>query len=486
MRKFKYISREFRKIKKVLSRQIQKKYHWSIRKFENKPITSVIVILGAFFILIIIGNLLRTPEQEEKNQDIIVKNVEVFSMSDEAEFTVQGQIEKSGIITIIAQSPGIVNEINVKPGEEVKVGKKLVSLSSNYQGSSASSVQRQIAGTQYQNIKDTLSTQKEVITKQKELANEQNNNADKLREISENSIGRTEDLLNLNNNILHTINSNLENLEENNPAGINDDAILSTKQIKSQIQSTISQLESGLDNTRYQSNDDNPQAKISNLSKDITLKQLDLQEKALDLSLKTSGLQLQLAQIQESAMFPVSPINGVVDRVFVKKGQTVNPGTPLAIIHGDQKLQLISKIPFDMAQLIDNSKESTIYTKDKEIKLLPSHISIDATDGSLSTILFDIPDIHQNTFANNSYLSVSIPILKSTNSQPYIYIPIDAVHHLPDGALVYVADGNRARSLNIETGTVQGNFVAIKKDDLSEFKNIILTRNISNNDHINF
>ncbi len=486
MDRLKNISSGLKYHNNIYTKKIQKAYFWSNKKIEKRPITSLFAVIAILFVLVVLGNIFRAPTVEEKDDDFIVKNVEVFSIGDQAEITTLGQIEKSGIITIVAQTSGIVNEVNVKIGEKVVPGKKLISLASNYQGSSAPSIQRQIAGTQYQNVKDTLDTQRELIGKQRELTNKQDENADQLRQISDSSIGRTEDLLDFNNSILDSVNSNLEELETNNPDGINDDVILNTKQLKSQILSTVGQLQTGLENTRYQSDDNNPQAEISNLTREIALKQLDIQERALDLSLKTAGLQLQLAQIQESVMFPVSPINAVVDRIFVKEGQSVSPGTPLLIIHGDQKLQLISKIPFETAQLVDKERMSKISINNNEISIYPTHISIDATDGSLSTIIFNIPALYENSLSNNSSVSVTLPLRKLAKNNSAIYIPIDAIHHLPDGAIVYVIDGDKAKAINIELGSVSGSFVEIKSTEVSKYSHIILSRNISDSDHVTF
>lgn len=486
MSRLKNINIFFRKKRKNIIKKLKNTYPVFIRRFEKRPLLSITLFVLVLLVLIVLGNILRTPSQEDKSTQKIVKNVQVYDTGNPSEISIQGQIEKSGIITITAQTSGIVKSIDVKAGDIVSPGRKLISLSSNYQGSSAPSVQRQLAGAQYQNTKDTYDTQKEIISKQKEIANKQDENADELREIADDSIERTEDLIELNQDVLDSINSNLDELESGNVGGVNDDAILSTKQLKSQIQSGLNQLQSGLDNTRYQSRGDTPQADLSNLTKEIALKQLDVQEKALELSLKTAGLQLQIAQIQESLMFPASPIKATVERIFVKEGELVNPGTPLMVIHGDQNLQLIAKIPFDLSQMISKDRATKVIINENEIEIFPEHISIDATDGNLSSVLYSIPDSYQNSISNNSYVNIIVPLDVNSKTDGAIYVPIDAIHTLPDSSTIYVVSGDKAQAISIEVGSIRGNLAEISSNDLSRYQYVILTRNISEGELISF
>lgn len=486
MNTLKNLTKLFRKKSKLLKKKFNKTYPQLLRRFERRPLLFIFSLVVIFLVLIVLGNIIRSPKQENSNEQKVVKNVQVYNIGNSSEISIQGQIEKSGIITVTAQTSGIVKSIDVKAGDVVSPGKRLLSLSSNYQGASVPSIQRQIAGVQYQNTKDTYDTQREIILKQKTIANKQDENADELRVIADNSIERTEDLIDLNQNILDSVNSNLSGLESGNIGGANDDAILSTKQLKSQVQSGLNQLKSTLDNTRYQSKDDNPQAELSNLTREVALKQLDTQEKALELSLKIAGLQLQLAQIQESLMLPSSPINAVVERIYVKEGELVNPGTPLIVIHGDQNLQLIAKIPFDLSQIVSKERASKAIIDNNEIEIFPEHISIDITDGNLSSILYSIPDSYQNSISNNSYINITVPLDVNSKSNGKIYIPIDAVHTLPDTSIIYVVDENKAKTIPVKIESIRGNLAEVNSKDLSRYQFVVTTRNVSDGELISF
>lgn len=476
--------KSFKKILRKLFKKLNNGYKWSFNKFEKKPLTTILVLLCSLLALIILGNILRSPQGGEKEMTQTPKKVEAYQIQNIGEVEIQGEVEKSGIITITAQTTGIVNKIHAKTGEKINAGKKLVSLSTNYQGASSPSVQRQIAGVQYQNTKDTYETQKDLINKQKDLAVKQDENADELREISDDSIGRTEDLISLNENILSSIDSNIKSLESSNTGGVNDDTILSTKQLKSQVQSGLNQLKSSLDNTRYQSGDNKTPAEISNLTKDITLIQLELQEKALDLSLKTSGLQLQLANIQESLMFPASPINATVERVFVKEGQIVNPGTPLMVINGSTKSQIIARVPFDLAQKISQNKPSIIYIDGQKIEIYPSHISSDATDGSLSSLTYELPDSYQEKISNKSFLPIKVMLEVGKEPANTAYLPIDALHTLTDKTIIYVIDNNLVKALEVKILNITGLYAEVENSDLIKYNSIILTRNVTQGEKV--
>ena len=77
--------------------------------------------------------------------------------------TVTGEIEKSGVVTVVALTPGIVSKINFREGASVSKGTVLMNLATNYQGGNASRAQRQIAGVQYQNILDTYETDRKSV-----------------------------------------------------------------------------------------------------------------------------------------------------------------------------------------------------------------------------------------------------------------------------------------------------------------------------------
>jgi len=468
--------------KKKLQIRLHTLWNKTVRTVDRKPLLSFFTILFLLFVLIFIGSLLRKP-QPEKTTTPPTKEVQTYSIGSAPTIKVQAQVEKSGLVKIVALTPGVVSYINFTEGQQVAKGQVIAGLATNYQGGNAISIQREIAAATNKTTKETFDLQMDLLKKQRDIANRSNENANELREITADSLDETRSLLDLNQNIVSTLNTTLANLEADNATGENDATILQTKQLISQFQSGVNQLRSAVRSIEYQSATDKPAADLTTLSKDIALRQLDLQEKSLNLSLETSGLSLKLAQIQEETMYPSSPISGVVERVYVSQFQTVNPGDPIMLIHGTQTLQVVAKVPRDVAQKISPIEMSNITIGSKTYKTAPSYISNEATDGSLYSIIFSIPDDYQNTVSDNEYISIEIPVGYAATSTAVPFVPLDAIYQSATNAYVFVNQNGIAKAKSVELGSVVGQFAEIRSG-LSRGDQIILSRTVISGDKI--
>lgn len=438
---------------------------------KKKPFTSFLVGLG-FLFLAILANSLTAPKAMEITKKEAPKEVDVYRIGKPAKTSVLAQVEKAGVVTIVAQTPGIVSNIYVNEGDTVWQGKTLITLSNNYAGGNASSISKELAALQYQNALDTYDQQINLIDKQKEIAQKADGNSDGLRSITDQSLSETRSVIDLNNNILSAIDASL---------AASDD--LSLKQLKSQFLTGNNLLKSGLRNAEFQVAGDKPQAQLSDLQKDVTLGQLDIQLKALDLSLEVSRLQLALVEVSESVMNPSAPYGAIVERVYVYPGQTVNPGTPLVKLAGfKQEVNLVAKVPSVLARRVSNLSDSTIHIDDKEFMAKPDFISHEATDGELYTILFAIPEGYSGMLTNGEYIQIDLSIGVPDTGGAMPFVPIDSVFQTQDNAFVYVVDKDKAKSKNVSLGQVIGGEVEVK--GLAEEDMIILNRNILSGDRI--
>ncbi|MBI5123309.1 biotin/lipoyl-binding protein [Candidatus Roizmanbacteria bacterium] len=437
---------------------------------KRRPMGSFLTVLGMLLVIMILGKVLQQTKVESV-KELSVKSVSVFSIGDSPKATFQAKIEKSGVIKLIAQAPGVVQGINVTEGDAVYKGQQIVSLSSNYQGGNAGSVQRQIAQTQYQNVLDTYDTQKDLIQKQKDTATTSDDNAGKLRDISRKSIDETNSLINANQ-------AALDQLRQNpNPSLVEQQTI-------NQLQGGINQLREAVRGIDYSSSNDNPPAKLSSMQKDIALKQLDIQQKGLYASKEISGLQLSLAYISEATMYPASPFSGKVERVYVHIGQLVSPGTVIATITStDVKATAVLTVPAKVAGVLSQGLPSEIKMNDKKIALTPYYVSSQATDGQLFSAFYDIPDAYQNDFSDGDYIDINVPInsVKTTATDPLV--PIDAVYQTQDQAFVLVAENKKAVTKTVKIGQIYGSYIEVLTG-LSSGDQIILDRNVIAGDSI--
>ena len=449
---------------------VKSNYQKAVHFVDHKPLTSFFVVLTLLLTVIVIGNILRKPKVAEETIIAPPKEIQVYNIGEEPKITVQAQIEKSGIVKITAQTPGIVSNINVETGQEVARGTSLLALSSNYSGSNPLSVARQIAGVQFKNISDNLPAQKDLIGKQRELVDKNKENFEKLRDITKDSQDQTRSLITLNDEIISELQAQPQ-----------------TTAIKSQIsaaQSANNQLKQGLKNAEFQTSTDNPPTKINDLSNEIAKKQLDLQEKSLDLSKELAGLQVRLAQVNEANYFPVSPFEGTVERVHVQIGQSVTPGTVLVTIAGNNRTATAQAfVPINIARNISQLVPSTLHFPGQTLDLTPSYISQEATEGQLYSIVYAIPQQAQSVLTNKSYINIQIPLESSYTLSTDPYVPIDSVHQTQDEAFVFVIKDGKAQNRKVQLGEVQGDYIQVLQG-LEQNDKVIINRNILAGDHV--
>jgi multidrug efflux pump subunit AcrA (membrane-fusion protein) len=483
MKRFNKFKKIFREKITVLNKKrvvVTKKTFVYIQK---KPFTSFFAVLGLFLVLMIIGNLLFSPKVKNTDEKVAAKKVNVYKLGSAPTLTYEGKVEKSGVVKIVAQMPGIVNSVNVYEGQEIGKGTTLISLATNYQGGNALSIARQIAQTQYQSSKDTFDEQKDLIAKQKENADKNKDNADALRQITTQSATDTQALFDLNTTIVNSMSQNIKNLENANVGGANDAAILQSKQLLSQFQSAMNQTSSAYKNLQIQSSD--ASNAIANNSYSIALKQLDLQQKALETGLQVSRLSYNMALVNEANMYPSAPFGGTVDKIFVKVGENVQGGTLLTSISGfDQHSEIVVNVPENVAKNISAFEPSILTIGDKEISMMPTYVSKDATNGVLYSVIYQLDNSFSSKLTNLSFVKVklAIGVADTTNLDPFI--PLDSVIQTQEESYVYIVDEkNIAKVKKIKLGQIQGRYVEVL-EGLPNDAQVILDRNVIEGDKV--
>lgn len=479
------------RIKKLTSKPVNK-----TRKFiENKPLISFIALLALVFGIILLGSFLDKTEEETITAEVQPTPVEVFSIGSAPKVSVPAQIDKSGVIRIIAQTSGIVQDVKVSEGQYIKKGSNIAWISTNYRGGTAETVQRQISGANYYFQKETRDEEKRLIELRREQAHENFEDKEKLREIAVKSEERTEEQIELTSEILNEIEEQIKDLEANNSGGTNDAQILQLKQTRLQLISSNNQLKNSLAQSEYstgselesgQSNQEN----LEEISRDITLAQLDMEEKSNELALETARLNYQLSKIREALNYPSTPISGMVERVFVNKGDSVNPGDTIAIITGnDNSATAVALVSSQIAQKVSVIEESTLIKNGTFISIFPAYVSSEPTEGNLHSIIFNIPEEDSAKFVNDEFITAEIPIGTSDSISTFPFIPVETVYQTQDSAYVYVANYN-AESNNyvasireIGLGQVYGSYVEVESG-LDNTDQIIINRNIVENETV--
>jgi hypothetical protein len=248
--------------------------------------------------------------------------------------------------------------------------------------------------------------------------------------------------------------------------------------------SGLNQLKSSLRNLEYQTDDNNPPAKLAESQKELTLKQLELQEKSLDLSKEISLLQLRLAQVNESMAYPSTPITGVVQKVHVSFGQAVQPGTPLVTIAGEGDcLKVQALVSRGVAESVSQLDSHQIKINGEWVDVMPTFVSTEATDMGRHTITYNLGEETVNKVGNSQRLEISLPIGYPDSNGVVPFIPIDAVYQTEDEAYVFVVDGEEAKSQEVKLGQVYGRFVVVE-EGIEDSTQVILDRNVVDQEKI--
>ncbi len=461
----------------------KKTYNSWKRDIKKRPLTNFYLALGAFLLLIILSSVLRPAIKPEATQKAQTQEVTVYSIGSVPKMATQAQIEKTGVVKIVALTNGVVQKIYAKEGDTVGQGATIISLSSNYQGGNAASVQRQLAQNQYNASLDTFGLQKDLIGQQRTIATTSAENADRLREISGQSRDATRTLVDLNKTMLDSVSTNLTTLQ-NDPQA-DPTMIASLQAQKAQLLSGLIQAQSALSNADYQSAGDKPPADLTDLQKNLTLKQLDLQEKMLDINKESAHLQLQLAQISEALMYPVSPVKGTIQRIFVKEGDVVAPGVQLAVISQagtNGTITAIAYVPGDSAARVSRIEPSIVHIGNATDSIYPYYISTEAVQGNLYAVYFAIPQQYTSDLTEKDYITIDIPIGYANTTAAISYVPLDAIYQTTDMAYLFVAQQGKAKSKTVKLGNVYGEVVEVY--GLQDGDQVIITRNVVNGDPV--
>lgn len=450
---------------------------------EKRPLISFFGLLGVLFALIVIGNFLRQPKPETAIKNQPAKPVEIYSIGANPRVQVTGKVDKSGVVTLIAQTAGVVQSVNKTEGNQVYRGEWLLTLSTNYQGGNIPSLSRQIAEKNLNFVEDNYDTQKQMIDKRRDIANSSNAQASELRDISAKSIDETKSLITFNEQFLTSIDEQLAVVAATHVPGTYNSTLNGLNQTRSSILSGLNSLRSALRNTEYQTSGDQEPAHLADVSRDLTLQQLDIEEKSLKLNREISRLNYRIAQVSESLMYPASPVSGVVERVFVHVGDAVSPGTKLATITGSElSTTVVALVSADMSRNVNFLEKSKIIANGESAEAVPQYVSTEPTDGQLHSIVFRIPEENAQSMKNGNYVTVEIPVSKPMSVASVPFVPLDAVYQTQTASYLFVASPvkggkYRAESRTIELGQVVGSYVEVKKG-LKEEDQVIINRDV--------
>lgn len=455
-------------------------YQTSTLFIKSRPFLSFSLTLIFLFAVIFIGNALSSPKVKHIPA-LPPVSVSLYTIGQVPRAQFQAKVDKKGVVKIVALGSGVVQGIFVSEGDSVAKGQQLLSLSTNYQGGNAPSLQAQIAADQYAEAASTFDEQKDAISKQRNIANAVHDNFSDQQSIATQSASDTSSLMSQNQVILDQLN---QQLSQSQAAGATPSALIPLESQITQLQGAQNQLRSTLSNLNEQTDSTKPQGRLADAQRDLNLKQLDIQEKTLDVNLEISKLQAAMTEVSAEAMLPTSPFAGTVQRVYVRTGQNVSSGTPLLEVSAANTIaSAIVDVPEEIAKKISPVEDSFLIVNTTSYTLRPAFIPTEATNGPLFSIVFPLPETLTDKLSDGEYVSLSIPVGYSDTSAAVPFIPLDAIYQTQDSTYVLLYQSGKAIVKKVTVGNVLGDFAEVMSG-LSSGNQVILNRNVIAGDNV--
>lgn len=435
-----------------LKNALLRPYKALIRFINRFPLITFFLILGILLLLVVASNQLTKTPPPAPEAEVQPKKVAVFHVGDLPRLRFTGRADKSGTITLTAQAGGVVSAIPITEGKTATTGQRLISLASSYQGGNAASLQRQIAATTYTQAIQNVPIQQAALAQRRTIAEQTAVSAEQLRTISRESLDETREIIASSKNSLRSVDDLIATQEEQPSAAINDLTLASLRQQRIGLLNGITAAEQSLRSTAYSSSEAQAPAALARLAKETTLKQLDLEARSLTLNVEISRLNLRLAQVAESAMFPSAPFASTVEKIHVKVGQAVAPGTPLVTLSGlTQTTTVEVSVPADVAARLSHTDPSVLSWDTTRLEITPQWISTQPTIGTLSSIVFTVPSDDADTLTQDQTITVDIPIDTAPTAP---FIPLDAIYQTETNSYIYVVKDGKAVTQSITVGKV--------------------------------
>lgn len=384
-----------------------------------------------------------------------------------------GIVKNLTSITLVAQTAGPVGRVSVTEGQEVKAGAHITSINSAYNTGSIFTVQRKLAQKNVELAQESLKNTVEIVSKNRELANTNRDNIEELRKISEDSIGGTRSLIDTTNQVIQKIEADIS-------ASSDADTIQALRQQLVSFKASLGQTEAALKIVEYNTDEDNNPTKLANISKDLIHKTTELQLKSAEIGRDIAWLNLKAARISEAMNRVSAPFSGIIEKIYIKPGQYLTPGTPVAKIKGKTNLDMTAYVSGNIAAKINDEGQILFSLVGEEFLIPITHVSNTPTQGQLFEVIADIPEELEFMFYEEQSLPIKLPLIPISTKIGGEFIPLDAVFITNTSRFVYVLNQETSEKRDLITGRIIGDKIEVVSG-LNPGDTLILNRRVKEN-----
>jgi len=391
---------------------------------KKSPMLVFLAAVVVLFVLIGVSQSQSQPETPASDDFVKTTFVELYQPG-QAYLTTQAKVTDKGVVTVVAQTAGVVQRVSVTEGQTVRRGQQLASLSSNYQGANASALQLELAK------KNWLMTHANFWDQEK---------VDGINyELNQNTAWMTR-------------------WQTNGGSGSmgNGDAYTSYKGLQNQ--------------------------ELLDISEAMT-------QRGQQLSLDQAENNYFSAQIAASLMYPATPVAGSVEKVNVKVGDLVTGGQTIAIIKSDSgNVKMELSVPENVIRNLSLTAPAWFMVDGQRQEVYLDFLPTTPTTGNSYYLTMTLSGEQADLVANGSYVDINLPLdtkqgerlllplnsVYQTQTASYVYV----VGFDDNGQPV-------ARQKKVVLGPVVGTQVTVESG-LEATDQVILSNSLMDGEHITY
>lgn len=420
-------------------KKIRGKIFVILKKYDLKILAFTFCLL---LFLVVASIITKADELIDETEQPLSKKVKVVEVgSQEQEITASAKVTNLSTVTLVAQSNGPVSELVVVEGEYVSQGTVIARQSSAYAAGNVVVLQRQTAQANSTFADKQLQLTSESIAHARSQADASRDNAEELRLLSEKAVSDTKDLI----SILETQLVELETqLTDAVNGGASADLVTGLRSGVIATKNGLASARTQLRSLEYQVDTDQPPTQLADTARDMVYTSTQLQLETAEMQKKLADLALKSAYIAEAATRVQAPFAGRIEKIFIREGQFITAGTPVAVLESDFKNLCIQvSVTGQIAATIDQTKNVTVRIAQDYIELPITHVSQTNVSGSLYEVLALIPQNYVESFYDGQSVEVSLPLeSQSEFGKKVVMLPLDAVYLTNSETFVYViSDG---------------------------------------------
>jgi RND family efflux transporter MFP subunit len=160
----------------------------------------------------------------------------------------------------------------------------------------------------------------------------------------------------------------------------------------------------------------------------------------------------------------VAPIDGVILRRNIERGDLGTPGAPAFVLAMTSTVKVVFGAPDTMIGAMKIGQAIDVTTESMPDRTFTATVARIAPAADAKTRVFDV-ELHIDNSANELKPGMIASLEVTKGSTPLLAIPLDAVVRppgAPEGYAVFVVENNKATARNVDLGEPMGNLVAVR------------------------